>query len=330
MKISIGIVLFKGEKYLKSCLESLINQTYSSFELLLRDQSPNNEAFLFLQKNFPEIISDTRVKIFSGENLWHSGGHNFLISQMRGEAYLCASNDMIYDKNLLKEFIKALKKNPEYSIFTGKLYQWNFSSNQKTEIFDSCGLGITPFHHFFDRGQGQEDNGQFDKKKEIFGASGALFLIKKKALEEVGVSQNFSQRKGGRKEYFDELLHYKNDVDLAYRLFLQGEKCCFVPFALAWHDRQISEKTQKSQWIKESSSLGYFVIFYKNILLQKLPFFITIKTYSYIIIRFLYACLFTLGAIKKFLEILPELKKKRDFIQKNRKNRNENVFYECV
>jgi hypothetical protein len=54
---------------------------------------------------------------------------------------------------------------------------WDFNpadgADRKANVIDSCGIGITPSHHFYDIGQGEEDNGQYDKLKDIFGPSGA-------------------------------------------------------------------------------------------------------------------------------------------------------------
>ena len=294
-KITIGIILYKNTKYLQKCLESILNQTHENFELLLRDQDENNfEALEYLQNNCPEILQDKRVKTFSGKNLWHSAGHNTLFSEMseNSDAYLCASNDMIYEKDCIEKLVETLNTNLEYSIAVPKLKRWDFENHLspnknfgKTNFIDSCGIGLFENHHFFDIGQAEKDTGQYDNIKEIFGGSGALFLARKSALKKV--------------DFFDENLHYKNDIDLAYRLQWAGEKTCFVPNAIAFHDRQvcnslenfekiglikkiIKNNSNKPIWVKESSFFGHLLLLYKNVYGNHFPFSIRIKIFWYV------------------------------------------------
>ncbi|MCF7836749.1 hypothetical protein K9N08_01080 [Candidatus Gracilibacteria bacterium] len=268
-KVSIGIVLF-GEKYSQEMLPSLVQQDYPNVEFLLLDQEEDKwSASKFIEEKMPAIFHDPRVKIERGRNLWHSGGHNKLIHKaLDGGAdyYICGSNDMLYPPDLVSRTIIELEK-PEHSKFgsaTVKLLQWDFENKKKTKTIDSCGIGIRKSHYFYDRGQGAKDGGQFDQQREIFGASGALTILRKTALQSIETQNNF----------FDEKLHYKNDVDLAYRLQWLGWKSLFIPSVEVFHDRQLNresslfqfiEKRRKvARWAKESSLWGHLVVLEKN------------------------------------------------------------------
>jgi len=86
-------------------------------------------------------------------------------------------------------------------------------------------------------------------------------------------------RSDGVKEYFDELLHYKDDVDLAYRLQWAGWPALFVPQIKVWHDRLtrnldqspslvariLKGRNEKSNWAKENSFFGQQVVLRKNV-----------------------------------------------------------------
>jgi len=252
-KVTIGVILYKNEKYIKYCLPSLVNQDYPNLEILLRDQSPEGEASIYIHKHMPEVLD--KVTLEKGENLWHSGGHNALINKMDGEYYFCCSNDMLYPNNFVSKMVHELEKpeNQHYGSATCKLMQWNFENNVKTDVIDSCGLGITRGHQFYDIGQGKKDQGQYDSQKNIFGPSGALGVYRKSALKEVGG--------------FDELLHYKNDIDLAYRLQWAGYSSTLIPSVKVWHDRQVSKNRKRSTRSieeRENSFFGHQVVLKKN------------------------------------------------------------------
>jgi GT2 family glycosyltransferase len=287
-KVTIGVVLYKVNPHLKECLTSLTEQDYPNIEYILRDQSPNGEAYDFIEKKLPDVFDVVRIE--KGENLFHSGGHNAIIRQMTGEYYICASNDMLYPPNFVYSMVIEMEKheNKKYGSATCKLMSWDFVLRSddypeidKTTVIDSCGLGIRKNHLFYDIGQGAEDRSQYDHKREIFGASGALAVYRKKALDDIVYSlknQKAKVKKLKHIEYFDELLHYKNDVDLAYRLQWAGWPCLFMPEVKVYHDRLarnpsqsglmlmrlIKARKNKPKWIKENSFFGQQVVMMKD------------------------------------------------------------------
>ena len=278
-RVSIGLILYKGEKHLPFSLESLLLQDYKDIEFLIRDQSPKHEAYNYVKKNLPEVFK--KIKIQKGKNLMHSGGHNKLINKMTGDYYFCVSQDMYYPKNFVSKVVLEMekRKNLKYASATVKIMKWEFENitdastlfevdsrlrgNDKYHFntIDSCGIGKTFYYQFYDIGQGEEDQGQYDKNREVFGASGALAVYRKSALERVAYHQS---KKG--KEYFDERLHYKNDVDVSMRLRNIGEKCLFIPMAKVYHDRKLSSeksRKQKSSFERKNSYFGNLVILKK-------------------------------------------------------------------
>lgn len=269
-KVTIGVVLF-GTKFLIESLPSLVAQDYKNVNFIFLDQQEGDwEASEFIEKNLPSVFHNSRVKIERGDNRWHSGGQNVLIQralEMGADYYICASNDMLYSSDFVTKIVTKLEK-PEYQKYGSaavKLRQWNFEKNKKTSILDSCGINISRAHHFSCRGQGELDYGQFDSEKDVFGADGALGIFRCQVLQDVAVDG----------EFFDELLHYKNDVDLAYRLQWCGYRCIYLPEVVAYHDRQLSgEKSFKSTfyrrrsipyWARANSFFGHLVVLRKNL-----------------------------------------------------------------
>ena len=271
--VTIGLVLYKNEEYLKPCLEGLMNQDYPNIEFVMRDQSPQGEAIEYIQYNLPDVFQSTKIE--RGPNLWHSGGHNRLIRRMNGQYYIVASVDMSYPPDFVSKVIQTLEQpeNRHYGSATCKLLKWDFANQQKTDVIDSCGIGITKSHHFYDIGQGEEDKGQYDEMRDIFGPSGALSIFRKNALDDIAYEND-----AGLPEYYDSLLHYKNDVDLAYRLQWAGHQSLFISDVAVHHDRLagnfhkspihlikiLKGREGKSDFIRENSFFGQQVVLYKN------------------------------------------------------------------
>jgi len=342
-KVTVGLVLYLVNPHLKESLRSLVNQDYPNIEYLFRDQSPKGEAYEFIKKELPEVFDVVHIE--KGENLWHSGGHNALIRQMSGDYYVCCSNDMLYPPNLVSDIINELEKheNKKYGSTTCKLMVWDFVLRNpdypeidKTMTIDSCGLGIRKNHYFFDIGQGEEDRQQYDHKKYIFGSSAALAVYRKSALEDVAfiTKARFANRASkDNKEYFDELLHYKNDIDLAYRLQWAGWPCLFIPEVKVYHDRQagnqekspnlliriLKNRKQKSKWVRENSFFGQQVVLIKNFS-KKFSFFVRLRTILHQWGTLLFALVFEPYLLKQ-LKIIKKNEKeilaKRDAIKRN-------------
>lgn len=263
-KITVGIVLYQNVQYLKTCVKSLLAQKGVDFELIFKDNDSHKQAQKYIEQNF----SDTRIKFLDGKNNFHSGGHNQIIQSARGKYYFCGSYDMDYPTDFLVKLVKLADQNPE-KILAPKILRWDFANQKHTEIIDSTGIIGTFYHKFSDRGQGEKDANQYEKGR-VFGASGAAFFAPTEILKKVGG--------------FDENLHYKNDVDLAYRLNWLGFETLFVPEVVCFHDRQVSEIKTKSDFQKTSSQLGQEILIRKNFS-QKYGWHFRLGTKIYMLIR---------------------------------------------
>lgn len=93
-KISIIIPVYNTEKYLKQCLNSLINQTYSNLEIICVNDG-STDGSLNILEDYSTL--DKRVKVFTQENKGQSAARNFGIEKSTGD-YLSFidSDDWVY------------------------------------------------------------------------------------------------------------------------------------------------------------------------------------------------------------------------------------------
>lgn len=97
---------------------------------------------------------------------------------------------------------------------------------------DAAGLRMNRSRVAANRGEGEPDVGQYDRVEPVFGCPGACALFKRTALQAVAVQG----------AVFDEdFFAYKEDVDLAWRLQLNGFASYFVPTAVAYHRRRFRQ-----------------------------------------------------------------------------------------
>lgn len=108
IKISVIVAVYNVEKYLDQCLNSLVNQNFSSYEVLvINDGSPDNseEIIKKYENKFPQII-----KYFYKENAGYSHTKNFGIKKSRGEYIIFVDGDDWVEKNYLAALYKYAKK----------------------------------------------------------------------------------------------------------------------------------------------------------------------------------------------------------------------------
>lgn len=244
--ISLGLVYYSGEEDFIKAIQSLCLQSFSDFEILVRDQSSSRFAFQYLSKYYAEYIQQEKIRIFYGENIFHSGGHNFLLSKMKGDIYVCGSIDMEYHNQCL-EYIQSFMKDPKKEYATGKVL-----NSTGTQI-DSAGIIQEQCFRFVDRGQGKEKS-LYSQDECVFGASGALCVLKKSLIKKLQYQDGI---------VFDPTMHYKNDVDLACRIFLLGKLCWYDARIYAKHHRATGKNSQKSEFAQNSSFQGQQILFHK-------------------------------------------------------------------
>jgi len=301
-KVTVGLVVHRI-KYLEKSIPSLLAQDYPNIEYIIRDNEEGvHSSYDFIKKNFPDLFP--KIIFQKGTNNMHSGGHNSIIQKMTGEIYFCTSNDIVYPPNMVTEFVKAFEKNPDYTFATCISHRWDYENDKHTNIIDSYGIGIKKYHHYFDIGQGEEDNGQYKNIFELFGSSGSLIAFKKSALDSIKYKD----------EYFDELLQNKNDVDLSYRLQWAGNRCMLLTNIIVYHDRQDSRQKDKSFAVKNYSLKGDFAVLTKNFS-KRYPLSIKIQTAIYKYLKLCYLFISTPGLIKEYLKIR---KLKNKFLEKRK------------
>ncbi|MBU1177662.1 glycosyltransferase family 2 protein [Patescibacteria group bacterium] len=318
-KVSVSIVSYNSQKYLAGCLQSVLQQSHQSVEIILVDNASHQNPATEIKKNFPD--SDIRL-IRNAKNLGYSGGHNVGIAQATGQYVLCLNPDVILAKDYLKNIVCALSQNNKIGAAQGKILKCRLENQlEKTDKIDSLGTKILPNHQYVELG-GEGAGEKHHLTVEVFGVSGAAPVFRRTALENI---------KNGA-QYFDENFQsYKEDIDISWRLRHAGWQCWLIPTAIAWHDRWetgstehdrqeevVQRRRQKADQINYLSYRNHFLVNLKN------EFLVNFVIYSlpiiwYEIKKMFYLLLFerrTLRGLKDFIKLLPlTLQQRHDILR---------------
>ena len=108
--VSIIIVSYNAEKFIKKTLESCLAQTYSPLEILILDNFSKDNTIEII-----EYFKDSRIKLFKGKsNVGPYAGLNFLIDRAQGKYIAVQDHDDIWFPEKIKKQIEFLEKNPSY------------------------------------------------------------------------------------------------------------------------------------------------------------------------------------------------------------------------
>ena len=115
-QIDIILATYNGEKYLKEQLDSILNQTYTNFRLLISDDCSKDSTIKIL-KEYEQ--KDNRIKVFLQEkNLGYVKNFEFLLTKVENEIYALSDQDDVWNNDKVEKTYKKLKEEDADLVFT--------------------------------------------------------------------------------------------------------------------------------------------------------------------------------------------------------------------
>lgn len=152
-----------------------------NLEVIVVDNASRNqeEETATIAKRFPQV-----KVIKSKQNLGFAGGNNLGIQAAQGKYLYFINNDTIFKDFNLQALIDRLESSPTIGVVCPKIrFAWGSNPIQFT--------GYTPLSPITVRnralGFGEEDQGQYDMPHPTPYAHGAAMLVKREAIEKVGL-----------------------------------------------------------------------------------------------------------------------------------------------
>lgn len=110
-RLSIGLPVYNGGRYLADALDALLGQSYGDFELIISDNASTDDTAEICRHYESH---DARVRYCrQPHNIGLSPNHNFVVEAAQGELFKWASYDDLYARELLERCVEALDERPE-------------------------------------------------------------------------------------------------------------------------------------------------------------------------------------------------------------------------
>ena len=274
--ISVIIANLNGEKYLADCLQSLLEQTFRDFEVILVDNGSTDSSLAILKKDFPW------VKVIPlSKNTGFARGNNIGFEASSAKYAATLNNDTIADREWLRALYEAAEADNRIGMVASRIYL----GMEGVEL-DSAGMLIYPDGMSRQRGHGQIDTGQFGRIEEVLFPSACAALYRRKMLDDIG--------------FFDEdFFSYCEDSDLGLRACLAGWKAVFAPLAMVRH---LYSQTggRYSEFKAFHVERNHFVVLLKNMPLSYILKFPVYTAWRYVVQ--LYGLVAGKGSVARFAE----------------------------
>lgn len=140
--VSIVVPVYNGEKYLKKTIESILEQTYSSFELLLINDGSSDASAKLIDTL---VTTDSRIKGFTKENGGVANARNHGVLLAKGELIAFCDQDDLWLPDKLEKQI-PLFDNPNVglvycgaiveAVLYGNTSKGSLANKQRGYVFD--------------------------------------------------------------------------------------------------------------------------------------------------------------------------------------------------
>lgn len=152
MFISVIIPYYKKAKFIKKTLNSLFNQSYKNFEVIIVYDDDKNLSDLFLLRNIIKNRKNFRI-IINKKNLGAGYSRNVAIKESKANFICFLDADDIWKKNKLKEQVSFVKKNnlsfchTGYYLIDENSFIYGLIKAKKIITYDnllkSCDIGLS-------------------------------------------------------------------------------------------------------------------------------------------------------------------------------------------
>lgn len=106
-KISVIVPVYNVEKYLKKCVNSILEQTYQNIEVILVDDGSTDKSGLLCDEMRE---TDNRIRVIHKENGGLSSARNAGIEKAEGDYLGFIDSDDYIERDMFETLIKAIKR----------------------------------------------------------------------------------------------------------------------------------------------------------------------------------------------------------------------------
>lgn len=267
--VSIIISNRNGAQFLKNCLDSILREKSTQYEIIVVDDASSDASPQILQayksqKNIRVIYLPSHAGIAVARNM---GAQKAV-----GKYLFFLDADTIIMPGWLNHITDFFLHHKKTALAQAKLLR------KGSNHFDSAGEYISPFGFLVERSGKGKDTGQFKSPDCIFSARGAAFIIR---------SSVFRMLCGFDKDYS----FYLEDTDLSWRVWLAGYHVRFIPAVVVYHAYGTKEKGNehyKDRQVYYTGCRNFLITIAKNIGFPRILYVLPVQYASWTVLSIVF------------------------------------------
>lgn len=218
--VSLIIINYNGLGVLGTCVKSALNSYYEPFEVIVVDNGSTDGSIEQVATSFPK--EDKLKIVFNKSNVGYVG-INSGVEVARGKYIVFLNSDTAFEPDWITRMVAFLESHLDVGCAQPKVLVMG-----NPTIIENVGLKMDCLGFTRGLGRNEIDYGQYDALAEPFAAQGAVLIVRRTILNEVGL--------------FDPSYFFNHeDVDMCWRIRLNGYRIALIPDAIAYHS--LSRKT---------------------------------------------------------------------------------------
>ena len=204
---------YNGKRFLKVCLSSLEEQSYSNLETIFVDDESTDGSSQFVSQNFPQVV----VIRNAGREKGFAACCNAGAQVAQAEYLLFLNVDIELKPDCIRSLVCRMDSDPSIGVCGPRL----LSLSDRERIVSAGGF-LDIFGYGMDRGLDELDTGKFSEAEQVSFITGAVILVRRDALIAAG-------------GWDIDTFTYAEDSDLCWRILLKGYKVVYEPSGVAFH-----------------------------------------------------------------------------------------------
>ncbi|MBI4121903.1 MAG: glycosyltransferase family 2 protein [Parcubacteria group bacterium] len=269
MTVVVAYNAYKGA-FFPRCLEALQAISLSDahydidHQIVVVDNASSDQTYDRVRKAFPYIET-----VFSADNLGYAGGNNLGMERAlsrQADYVAVVTQDVTVDPDWLLHAVAAAETDGRIGVVQPLLLLWPDQSK-----VNSVGNAIHFLGYGYAGGYGLPRSAVADRGvRDIPYASGAVILLKARALRDVGL-------------FDDEMWMYNEDQDLGWRMNLAGYRNVLAPQSTACHQYEFSRSISKIYFMDRNRLLVILQNYHWGTLLLLAPWLLANELATFVL-----------------------------------------------
>jgi GT2 family glycosyltransferase len=260
MDISVVILTWNSEKYIRKCMESLLEDLAEEsleYEIYIVDNG-SKDSTLNILNMFKSRLPDSIECIVLSKNTGTTYSRNLALKRSRGRSIVVMDSDVEVVKGAIGRLVQMAENINSVGIVAPKIIYPSGALQKSTDRFPT--MFTKMFRFLFLKHMEKRENMlcESEKPRDVDYAISAMWLLKSEVLEKVGL--------------LDENIFYSpEDVDYCLRVWKAGYRVLYDPNATAIHHAQEISRGVKIGRATVSHIRGLLYYFFKHKCFVKRP-----------------------------------------------------------